>query len=78
MKCYKDILYLALREYGIERRPNLSRFKLRKYKLSILEKRVREKGVRECVQELGVHNNTLRYYLKRAKEGDLESAICVA
>ena len=67
--CSKDMVYRTLQEYGIERRPNACRSKLRKYKLSQLERRVREKGMRDYAKELGVHENTLRYYLKGVKKG---------
>jgi len=67
--CSKDMVYRALKEYGIELRPGFNRSRLRKYKLSILEKGVREKGVRGYSKELGVHENTLRYYLKGVREG---------
>ena len=65
--CSKDMVYRTLKEYGIELRPGYNRSRLRKYKLSILEEGVREKGVRGYAKELGVHENTLRYYLKGAK-----------
>ncbi len=67
MRCSKDMVYYALREYGIERRSNLCRSRLRKYKLSIIEKGVRDKGVRGYAKRMGVHENTLRYYLKGVK-----------
>lgn len=65
----KDMVYRSLKEYGIELRPGFNRSKLRKYKLSHLEKGVREKGVRGYAKELGVHENTLRYYFKGARKG---------
>jgi len=68
--CSKDMVYRTLKEYGIELRPGYNRSRLRKYKLSILEEGVREKGVRGCAKELGVHENTLRYYLKGVKTSE--------
>lgn len=67
--CTKDAIYTALKECEIERRSNACRSKLRKYKFSTLEKGVRKKGVRGYAKELGVHENTLRYYLKEVKKG---------
>ncbi len=67
--CTKDMVYRALQEYGIELRPGFSRSKLRKYRLSDLEKGVKEKGIRGFSKELGVHENTLRYYLKGIRKG---------
>ena len=67
--CTKDMVYRSLKEYRIVLRSRFNRSKLRKYKLSILEKGVREKGVRGYSKELGVHENTLRYYLKGVREG---------
>lgn len=69
LRCSKDMVYRSLKEYGIELRPGFNRSKLRKYKLSVLEKGVREKGVRGYAKELGVHENTLRYYLKGVRAG---------
>lgn len=66
--CTKDMVYRGLREYEIELRPGYNRSKLRKFKLSVLEKGVREKGIRGFAKELGIHENTLRYYLKGKKE----------
>lgn len=69
LRCSKDMIYRTLKEYGIKLRPGFNRSRLRKYKLSDLEKGVREKGVRGYAKELGVHENTLRYYLKGEREG---------
>ena len=66
--CSKDMVYRSLKEYGIELRPGFNRSRLRKYKLSILEKGIRDKGVRGYAKVLGVHENTLRHYLKRARK----------
>ena len=69
LRCSKDMVYRALMDYKIELRPGFNRSKLRKYKISILEKGIREKGIRGYAKELGVHENTLRYYLKGVREG---------
>ena len=69
LKCSKDMVYRSLKEYRIEIRPGFNRSKLRKYRLSDLEKGIKKKGVRGFAKELGVHENTLRYYLKGTKKG---------
>jgi transposase-like protein len=68
--CSKDIVYRCLKEYGIELRPGYNRSKLRKFKLSVLEQGVRDKGVRGYAKELGIHENTLRYYLNGVRKGE--------
>ncbi|UCC38987.1 MAG: hypothetical protein JSV96_14420 [Candidatus Aminicenantes bacterium] len=68
--CSKDMVYRALREYRIARRSNACRSKLRRYKLSILKRRIKEKGLGGFAAELGVHENTLRHYLNVAKKGE--------
>lgn len=55
-------------KYGIGARPKASRSALRKFKLEALERGIKEKGVRGYARELGIHENTLRYYLKKAKK----------
>lgn len=67
--CSKDMVHRTLQEYGIELRPGYNRSKLRKYRLSDLKKGVKDKGVRDFANELGMHENTLRYYLRNAKKG---------
>ncbi len=69
LRCSKDMVYRALMDYKIELRQGFNRSKLRKYRLSDLEKGVKEKGVRGFSKELGVHENTLRYYLKGIRKG---------
>jgi len=66
--CTKDMVYRTLREYRIDRRSNVSRSRLRLYNIRDLEKGIRAKGLRGYAKELGVHENTLRYYLKGVKE----------
>ena len=63
-------IHYHLRRYEIETRPQAKRSELRKYRLETLEKGIREKGVRGYARELGIHENTLRHYLKRAKSKD--------
>jgi len=68
LSCSKDMVYRTLQEYGIELRPGFSRSKLRKFRLSDLEIGVKEKGIRGFAKELGVHENTLRYYLNGVRK----------
>jgi DNA-binding CsgD family transcriptional regulator len=64
---HPDTIHYHLKRYGIEARPQAKRSQLRAYRLETLEKGIREKGVRGYAQELGIHENTLRHYLKGAK-----------
>jgi DNA-binding CsgD family transcriptional regulator len=66
--CSKDMVYRSLQEYGIERRTNKRRSKLINYKLSILERGVKSKGIRGYSRELGIDESTLRHYLKIRRE----------
>jgi len=56
-----------LKRAGIGTRGNAKRSALRSYRLETLRKGVEEKGVRGLARELGVHENTLRHYLKGAR-----------
>ena len=60
---FRTILY-HLRRSGITVRPRTRVSALRKYKAGDLEREVKEKGLRGYAQELGVHENTLRNYLR--------------
>jgi sugar diacid utilization regulator len=64
---HPDTIRYHLKRYGIEARSKAKRSQLRAYRLETLEKGIREKGVRGYAQELGIHENTLRHYLKGAK-----------
>jgi transposase-like protein len=61
--CSKDMIYRALKEYGIDRRPDNKRSKLRNYDKSFLKKSVREKGITKAAKELSVNKNTLKKYI---------------
>jgi len=61
---HADTIHYHLKRYGIETRPQAKRSQLRKYRLETLEKGIKEKGVRGYAKELGIHENTLRHYLK--------------
>jgi predicted transcriptional regulator len=56
-----------LESYGITTRPNAKRSTLRPLKLEAVERRIKTLGIRGYARELGVHENTLRNYLKAAR-----------
>ena len=62
--CTKDMVYRALKEYGIETRSNKRRSQLKDIKSSVLEREVKRKGLRGFARELGVDESTLRHHLK--------------
>lgn len=62
-----DTVHYHLRRFGIETRTAAKRSGLRKIKLETIERNIAEKGVRGYARELGIHENTLRYYVKGAK-----------
>jgi transposase-like protein len=65
---HPDTIHYWLKKYGIKTRSMVKRSKLRKYKRSTLEKGIKEYGIRAYAKQLGVHENTLRNYLKSIKE----------
>ncbi len=65
LRCSKDMVYRALRKYGIERRPHTWEPKLSKYGIEFLRETVKKKGYRKRAQELGVDKSTLYRYLRR-------------
>lgn len=64
---HPDTIHYWLKKYGIKTRNMAKRSKLRKYKRSILEKGIKKCGIRGYAKQLGVHENTLRNYLKSLK-----------
>ncbi len=66
---HPDTIHYWLKKYGIKTRCMAKRSKLRKYKRSTLEKGIKEYGIRGNAERLGVHENTLRNYLKSLEEG---------
>ena len=64
LECTKDMVFRALKEYGIETRTNRRRSKLKDIKHSVLVKCVKSKGIRGYARELGVDESTLRHHLK--------------
>jgi len=67
--CTKDMVYRSLKEFRIEIRSGHSRSKLRQYVFSDLEKGIEAKGLRGFAKELGVHENTVRHYIRGRKQG---------
>jgi len=57
-----------LDESKIKARTIGKRSKLEKFRLSALENGVRKHGVRGFARKLGIHEETLRTYLKKAQE----------
>ena len=66
--CTKDMVFRALKQYGIKTRANKRRSQLKTLKLSALELGVKSKGIRGYARELGVDESTLRHHLKVRKE----------
>ncbi len=66
LNCSKDMVARALKAYGIEARANAKRTQLRCLPKDKLLSQVSEKGVRGLARELGIHENTLRNFLKKA------------
>lgn len=75
---HADTVHYWLKKHGIETKGNAKRSKLRKYSLPTLEEGIKEHGVRGYARKLGVHENTLKHYLKRAKSKNREPTNCVA
>jgi predicted transcriptional regulator len=72
--CSKDMVYQSLKKYEIQRRSHVEkRSKLQEYDLSFLKKEIRKKGFNEVAYELGVHNTTLRRYIKKRQGKDSAS-----
>jgi DNA invertase Pin-like site-specific DNA recombinase len=61
--CSKDIVYRALKECEIDRRPDNKRSKLRNYDKAFLKKEVKQKGIAQTAKELAVNISTLRKYV---------------
>jgi uncharacterized protein YjcR len=66
--CTKDMVYRALKEYGIEARTNARWSNLKKYDLKYLEDGVKQKGLRAFARELKVGNSALLQHIKARKE----------
>lgn len=57
-----------LKRYGIPTREKSKRSKLMKYSPDTLRQGIHAKGVRGYSKELGIHENTLRNYMKKLKK----------
>ena len=68
LSLHPDTIHYWLKKYGIKTRNMAKRSKLRKHKRSTLEKGIKEYGIRGYAKQLGVHENTLRNYLKSIVE----------
>lgn len=66
--CSKDMVFRALLEYEIERRPHSRESKLSKYSLKELRNIVSREGYRGAARTVGVGYSTLRIYLKRREK----------
>ncbi|MBN1270894.1 MAG: hypothetical protein JXB26_01370 [Candidatus Aminicenantes bacterium] len=61
--CTKDMINRALNEYGIKKRPNIKRSKLRSYDKSYLKQEVEEKGITKVAKDFSVDIRTLKKYI---------------
>jgi len=64
LECSKDMVYRALKKYGIERRPKTRRSQLRVHSLTYLKDEIDKKGYKQAAIELGVGVTTLRDYMR--------------
>ena len=60
--CSKDMVYRALKECGIERKPNSKRSKIRHLDISLIKEKVKKLGITNAARELGVDIRTLKKY----------------
>jgi len=65
--CTKDMVYRALKEYGIKGRDRLYKSKLNKYSFQCLENEIRKKGFKQVAVDLEVDVHTLRVHFNRRK-----------
>jgi len=66
--CSKDMVYRALKDYGIKRRDHREkRSQLKDYNFSFLKKEIRRKGYNQVASELSIHNTTFRRYMEEKK-----------
>jgi len=63
LECSKDMIYRALREYGIELRQGFKRSKLRNIDKAFLKQEVKTKGMTKVAKELSVDIRTLKKYI---------------
>ena len=68
--CTKDMIYRALKDYGIQTREQVKKSILWDYSLESLEMGVKEKGLRGFARDLGINESTLRYHIKKVRSVD--------
>ena len=68
LRVSKDMVYRALKSYGIETREHVRKTPLWKLSKDALEMGIREKGFRGFARELGVNESTLRYHIKTVRK----------
>lgn len=57
--CTKDMVYRALKEFGIERKERLFKSKLNNYSFEYLENEIRKKGFKQVAIDLEIDAHTL-------------------
>lgn len=62
--CSKDMVYRALKRYGVERRPKTRRPQLRVHSFTYLKNKIDKRGYKQAAIELGVGVTTLRDYMR--------------
>lgn len=65
--CSKDVVYYALKRFGIEARSCVRRSKLQAISLDVLEAGIKEKGARQYAADLDVDLATLYRHMKTRK-----------
>jgi transposase len=60
LECSKDMVYRALKEYGIARKPNSKRSKIRHLDISLIKEKIKQLGITNAARELGVDIRTLK------------------
>ncbi|MGB3863382.1 MAG: hypothetical protein WBF32_14090 [Candidatus Aminicenantaceae bacterium] len=65
--CTKDMVYRALKEFGIQTREHVKKSILWDYSLESLEMGIKEKGLRGFARDLGINESTLRYHIKKTR-----------
>jgi len=68
LHCSKDMVYRALKGYGIELRNNVKRSELRKRSQKTIQSLVERKGVRGAARELEIAPSTLSRFLRSLEE----------
>ena len=64
--CSKDMVYRTMKEYNIQRRKHVEkRSQLKNFDLAYLKKEIKLKGFNQVALELGIHNTTLRRFMKK-------------